>query len=99
MNTYLLPTYEEYNQKVVKLFINNCLLDISKEKKKEYAQNKECQKIIERCYRGDKYELENFEGFENVFSDYSILSRTCRTLETLYYNSREKSLLLFCLII
>ncbi len=47
-------------------------------------QNNESQEIIERCYRGDKYELENFEGFENVFSDYSILSRTCRTLEMLY---------------
>ena len=84
MNTNLLPTYEEYNQKVVKLFINNCLLDVSQEERKKYVQNKESQEIIERCYRGDKYELENFEGFENVFSDYSILSRTCITLEMLY---------------
>jgi len=84
MKNYIAPSFEEYRQKVTELFINNCLLDISQEKRKEYVLNKECQKIIERCYRGDKYELENFEGFENVFSDYSILSRTCRTLEILY---------------
>ncbi len=84
MNTNIVPTYEQYKQKVIELFINNCLIDISQEKRKEYLQDDECQEIIERCYRGDKYELENFEGFEGVFSDYSILSRTCRTLEMLY---------------
>lgn len=84
MNTYIVPTYEEYKQKVMELFISNCLLNISQEKRKEYVQNKESQEIIEMCYTGDKYELENFEGFEGVFSDYCILSRTCRTLEMLY---------------
>ncbi len=38
MNTNLLPTYEEYNQKVVKLFINNCLLDVSQEERKNMCK-------------------------------------------------------------
>ena len=78
------PVLDEYEQKIKELFIKNCLPKVSEKEKEEYLETEESKEIIKNCYNADKYMQENFDGFENVFSDYSILSRTCRTLEDLY---------------
>ena len=84
MNKNRIPTLEEYEIKVRELFLKNCLKDLDEEDKIEYLEGEESEEIIKECYSADKYMHENFEGFENVFSDYCILSRTCSTLEMLY---------------
>lgn len=76
--------FDEYKTKVKELFIKNCLPHADNSEKEKYLNQQESLDIIKNCYDGDKYSLENIEGFKNVFDDYSILSRTCRTLEELF---------------
>lgn len=75
---------KEYEKRVKQIFIKNCLKDVDESEKEQYLNSDESKEVIENCYRGDRYLQENMNGFEDVFDDYSILSRTCRTLEDLY---------------
>lgn len=64
-------SYDEYKNKVYKIFLSRCLIGVSKEEKIKYLDENE--DMIIKSYKGDKYEYKNFNE-KKVFNDNCIYS-------------------------
>lgn len=74
-------SFEEYKERVYRIFKDNFLKDLSEEEKDKYLEENE--DFIRTSYNSDLYQFEKM-GMENIFSEDNILSRVCDNLSELY---------------
>ncbi len=74
-------SYKEYKNRVYKLFLNNCLKDLSIKERIDYLKDNEI--LIRKSYKGDLYSYK-YLAIKNVFSINCMLSRIVSNLEYLY---------------